>query len=442
MNLTIVVDRSGANTAIVFVLLLCMIAVCSDAAEEAQFPGGQDEVSQQDVSRATLKQLRKQAAHRPRRIIMNNDGNDTRWPVEGDLRNRETFLAKRTAPLLGSHVDAIFYGTGCSFNLYRHHSQETEPLKNAGDEEDWGWQLGLDGPDVLETMVDFGHQHGIEVFWSMRMNDTHDTKPKNAWCFSQWKKDRPQLLMGQPGQEFAYGRARWKGRWSALDYGQPEVRDKTFRILQDVATRYDVDGLELDFFRHPVFFRPQMTGDPVTQTHCDMMTGLVRRVRQMVDDVALGRERPMLIAVRVPDSFGYAKGIGLDIECWLQEELIDLLVVGGYFHLQPWEQTIAVGHRFNVPVYPCLSASRLSPDRFNNLNVTRLHGWRGEASRAWEAGANGIYVFNCFSPNDPIFRELGDPELLQSLDKDYQLNIGRLDHWLKDGSQFVKHPLP
>ncbi len=245
--------------------------------------------------------------------------------------------------------------------------------------------------------------------------------------------------MGKLGQEFPFGRANWKGRWSALDYTIPEVRDKAFRVLQDVATRYDVDGLELDFFRHPVFFKPQMTGAPVTQDHCDMLTELLRRVRRMVDDVAARRERPLLIAVRIPDSIGYCKGIGLDVERWLKDDLIDLLVAGGYFHLQPWENIVAVGHRYDVPVYPCLSASRLSSDRFNNLSVTRLKTWRAEAARAWKAGADGIYVFNCFNPRDPIYRELGDPKLLKGLDQEYQVNVGRLNHWLKDGSQFIKH---
>ena len=418
------------------ILLLACVSVHAadvvDANDPVTGPGGN----------STVKAERKRAAHRRRRIIMNNDGNDVRNLVDSLPRTRDEFLRQRTSPLVGSHVDAIFYCTGGAFNMYRHHSLETELYKNSGSDPDWGWQLGLDGPDVLETMVAFGHRHDIEVFWSLRMNDTHDAK--YAWCLSQWKKDRPQLLMGRPGEEFPFGRARWKGRWSALDFAAPEVRDKVLSILTDVATRYDVDGLELDFFRHPVFFRPQMTGDPVTQEHCDLMTDLLARVRRMADDVASQRGRPLLISIRVPDSAGYAKAIGLDVERWLADDLVDLLAAGGYFHLQPWERTVALGHRYDVPVYPCLSASRLGfatprADLFNNRNVSGPEVWRGEAARAWDAGADGIYVFNCFNPRDPIFRELGDPKLLDQLDKKYDVNVGPLDRWLKDGDQFVGH---
>ena len=104
-------------------------------ADRSEAPSGPGDPS-------TLKAERKRAAHRQRRMIMNNDGNDTRWPIAGEPRTRETFINKRTAPLVGSHVDSIFYCTGCTFNLYRHHSEESELLTSAGDKEDWGWKLG------------------------------------------------------------------------------------------------------------------------------------------------------------------------------------------------------------------------------------------------------------------------------------------------------------
>ena len=80
-----------------------------------------------------------------------------------------------------------------------------------------------------------------------------------------------------------------------------------------------------------------------------------------------------------------------------------------------------------------------------NTLFFRKHGPWAQAqgpwpkARAWDAGADGIYVFNCFNPRDPIFRELGDPKLLDKLDKKYDVNVGPLDRWLKDGDQFVWH---
>jgi len=378
------------------------------------------------------------AVHRPRRIIMNNDGNDC-WSHDdaadggAGAKTVENFLSKRTSPLVGSQVDAIFYCTGV-VNSYTHHSEETE-LRIVADRgvDDWAHELKqIAGRDSLQVMTDFCHQQDWEVFWSMRMNDTHDSGDEAL--LTEWKSSHRELLMGNPGDELPFGGKRW----SAMNYERPQVREKVFRILQDVATRYDVDGLELDFFRHPVYFRPQMTGDPVTGQHCDLMTELIKRVREMTQQVAQERGRPMLISVRVPDSLGYARAIGLDYEAWLQEGLIDIVVGGGYFHLEPWESLVALGHSYGACVYAGLSASRIV-DPSNPGGSVPIELWRGEAYTAWQAGVDGIYTFNRFNPHDPIFHELGSPETLEGKPMRCEPNPGSaIEYWLKGGEQFVR----
>ena len=105
----------------------------------------------------------------------------------------------------------------------------------------WADELIAEGSDPLRLMIDFGHSAGMELFWSMRMNDTHDSNPSYPVLMSRWKQDHRDLMMAPEQKRFPYGGRRW----SAVDYGKEEVREKVFRILRDVATRYDVDGLEL-----------------------------------------------------------------------------------------------------------------------------------------------------------------------------------------------------
>ncbi len=380
-----------------------------------------------------MKEVRKRAAHRRRRMIMNNDGNDCRRTDPSAPKTPDTFLKQRTSPLASSHVDAIFYCTGV-FNLYKHNTIEGELHKRW--EGEWTWELVEQGRDCLQIMIDFGHEHDMEVFWSMRMNDTHDSSIPQLFC--QWKEDHPEYLMGKKGDTFSHG----AGRWSAVNYALPEVRDKVFRLLKDVATRYDVDGLELDFFRHPVYFKPQMTGDPVTQEHCDMMTELLRRVRTMTEAAALKRGRPLLIAARVPDSLGYSKAIGLDLIRWLEEDLIDMLVVSGYFHLEPWEEMVKVGHQYDVPVYPCLSDSRVQKGGAAKLRKS-LECFRARAMNVWHSGADGLYMFNYFNPAGPIWRELGDSAALQKQDKVYFACVRNprvAGRWLAGGERYLRLP--
>lgn len=379
------------------------------------------------VSNADEKQLIKDrdiARHRKRRIIMNNDGNDFAPPWPDDPGKASEFLNKRTTPLIGSQVDSIFYCTGV-FNFYKHPSRETELFR------------GLPGVDPLKMMIEYCKKNQFEIFWSMRMNDSHDSGRSVPLC--EWKKAHPEYLVGKRDDNFPYG----CNRWSSVNYGLQEVRNKVYRILHDICSRYDVEGLELDFFRHPVLFSPQMTGEPVTQAQCDKMTGLLRRIRKMTVEMGLMKQHPILISIRIPDSVDYCKALGIDLIKWLEEDLIDIIVGGGYFKLEPWENLVVLGHKYNVPVYACLVKRRIQSAK-EPEGKTAIHIWRGEAFNAWKAGVDGLYTFNRFNPGDQLFREIGDPKLLKNLERIGQTAYvnedcwSRPETWLKNGRDYIR----
>ena len=389
-----------------------------------------------------LRSDRKIAARRVRRIIMNNDGHDFNNLAPGEEVTPESMLAKRTVGLLGTHVDSIFYCTGV-FNSYTHKSEESDLRTDDGKTDAVHFhELICQGTDSLEVMTSFCRQHGIEVFWSMRMNDKHEaTRP--YYTSLKWKKENPQCLMGRNGEE-SLRDATWR---FMLDYGVDASREKVYRILADVADRYDVDGMELDFFRHPVYFLPQATGEEVKDEHRELMTGLIRRVRKMTEDVGTKRGRPLLIGIRVPDSVGYCRAMGLDLERWLTEDLVDLVVFGGYFKLEPWQNAAELGRRYGVPVYACLVSRRvlMGGEAETKTSAEGLGRWRGEALAAWRAGMNGIYTFNRFEPHDQLFNELGDSNLLADLERIDQTSyaaekgFGDPGHWLQGGRKFIRH---
>lgn len=381
-----------------------------------------------DTALATYRAERARLAARPRPVICNNDGNDFQKVTEV---SKAVFLAARTTGLENTRVAAISYCTNHSWGLFSHPTKIGSVIRDpiphsTGFSTDILARYLDAGLDPLAMMVEFGKAHGIEIFWSLRMNDTHDSNPglygPGFLAANTLKTAHPEFLLGTPENK-----PRHAG-WTAVNYALPEVRDYTFRFLEEVCQNYDVDGVELDFFRHRAFFKTTANGEKATSGERAAMTGLIRRIRAMTEREGLRRGRPLLVSMRVPDSVAYCRDIGLDIETWLADGLLDLLVVGGYMQLNPWATSVALGHQHGVPVYPSLDESRVKDNDARKLRSSLL-AERGRALLAREAGADGIYKFNYFNPRSPAWSELGDPAALATQNKDYFASIRGLGAW-------------
>lgn len=368
-----------------------------------------------------LKQQRKEAAHRKRRIIYNNDGDDlTAFIRQCKQVTPDEFLSLRTSPVAGTQVDTIFYCTGLCFGILRYDSKLGDNIVRTAPDagtlpRDKTEEFLRKKMDAMKMMIVFCRNNKIEIFCSMRMNDTHDVSNKRL--FSTLKKEHPEYLNGSPEKPPKYG------AWSAVNYALPEIRDLRVRMFQEVCENYDLDGIEMDYFRHPVFFKSHATGAAVSQEERDMMTDMMRRIRRMTEDAGLKRGRPILVATRVPDSVGYCEAIGLDVARWLEEGLVDILVPSGYFRLNPWETSVELGHKHGVPVYPSLDESRMQckwPDKNEAAKIRNSSAcFRARAVNGWDSGADGIYMFNLFDPRSPLWRELGDLKTMETMDKVY-----------------------
>jgi hypothetical protein len=385
-----------------------------------------------DISTDELQQMRREAAQRERRIIFNNDGCDaTHYAIEA---TPEALLEVRTSPLIGSQVDTIFYCTNRgTFARHSHKSEaaETFLVTEGRFENNIMPELIERGTDPLEIMVQFARENDFEIFWSERMNDTHDAgRPENL---SQWKKDHPECLVG------AEDNRPPRGRWSSVDYAHEQVRDTMAEIIEDVITRYDVAGIELDFFRHPCFFASQAWEGEASAEDIATMTGFVRRIRQLCDRVALERGKPLLIAVRIQDDADYRRALGLDLEAWLDQDLVDIVTAGGYFRLNEWEETVELGHRYGKQVYAGLSESRIREREGRNA----LAAYRARATNALQAGVDGIYMFNYFKPRKPLWHEVGSLETMRGKTKHFYATYRgprTARAWLEGGGRYYSRP--
>ena len=76
-------------------------------------------------------------------------------------------------------------------------------------------------------------------------------------------------------------------------------------VICELFERFDIDGVELDFMRHPTFF-PLKYG----YANRHLMTDLVRHVKRRMADVSKDRGRRLDLAVRVPPTLYDANRLG------------------------------------------------------------------------------------------------------------------------------------
>lgn len=359
---------------------------------------------------------RKAARERPRRILFNDDGGETRVPPT-PLPRPKDFLPARIAPLAGTHVDTVIFDTTSgTFNRFAHRTQVAEMFfQRAGRyQHNILPDLAPLGTDSLRVVTEHCRTTGQEVFWTMRMNDTHDAS--NPLLIPKLKEQHPDWLMGTKEHPPK------RGTWSAVDYARPEIRDLARRTVAEVAANYDLDGVTLDFWRHPVFFRATAAEQPVGDQERTWMTRLIRDIRADLDAAGRRRGRALLLAVKVPDSVGYCRELGLDLEAWLASGAVDFLIPGGYFQLNPWSESVALARRHGVRIFASLPETRVR-DEAGKLARASLESLRARALAAWAAGVDGIEMFNHFDPTSPLWRELGDPALLRTRPKIYFASV-------------------
>lgn len=377
-----------------------------------------------------LARVREQAKRKRRRIIYNNDGCDIFSEGAG---TPEGFLAARFEHALDTQVDSIFYCTGAT-TLFSHLAQVGETYgefrtdgsgEHAVNARDNIRALREAGHDTLELAVEFCHDSEIEMLFSHRINDIHDTFLD--WELSRWKREHPEYLMGTREEAAKAGGGNSPRHWwSALDFEKPEVLDYLVAIEEDVCKRYDIDGVEIDYFRSPMFFKPNLDHQPATDAQVAVLTSFQRRLRELTIRLGAERGRPILMATRVPATREACRHVGIDIEAWLREGLTDLLPIGGGYvpFTEPITEMVELAHGHRVPVYPTISASGM---RGRDRRYGTVEAWRGAASNLWRAGADGVYVFNLF-PSGPgeRFTQLGSPETLAGLDKLFVIDNMRI----------------
>ncbi len=374
------------------------------------------------VGQAQLEQPTKGTGQKmvsQRRIIVYDDGDPLSPQVNPQIAAEgvEGFLRWRFKPCLGTQVDSYFWNIGHGLMLPPTEKFDASLSKDANRE--FGTRV----------MIQAAHEADVEILASLKMNDSHDAyvgvkyplkvqRPDLLIGDRYWPGQYPNLLPGEQGAHLGGYPEDSLLSWffAALDYAEPEVRQHRLDFIDQFCRKYDFDGLELDYFRHPLFFK---LGEE--EENLDTMTEFVRQVRGILKEIGRERGRPYLLTARVPDSPAMARRTGLDVEQWLKEGSLDLLVIGGGYmpYSGRYKEFIDMAHRYGVPAYPCVN-------HFRGHEPIRL---RSVGSNFWGLGGDGVYVFNYDGAKEgteyqQCLSQMGSSETLLGLDKAYQPDTG------------------
>jgi hypothetical protein len=253
----------------------------------------------------------------------------------------------------------------------------------------------------------------------VRMNDNHfngaqieDLPTLHHTELTQMRIEHPEWLLGDQTAE-----------WFALSWNLavPEVREHRLAHIREICSRYDWDGVELDWQRHAFHF-PQ--DDAYRMRY--LLTDLQRAVRQLTAALSKERGKPFYLAARVAGSLEMCRHIGYDLPTWTDEGLVDILIPAGGAATDPSLDVAGFARmcrETEIAVYPGFDGGL--PDPFvgpEDAKAKDAMRTRAIAHGYHRAGADGIYVFNWHANQDSrreLLSQVGSPETLQRTDKIY-----------------------
>lgn len=354
-------------------------------------------------------------------------------------QSMEAFLEKVYAPMEDTQVGAHFwsvqdntsFGESNSIDMLSRSAREYVSSENL--------RLMLKrGEDPNAGLIERGRELGIHVYASVRMNDCHfdgkQVKDLDGMGNAREvaiRREHPEWLLGNQTSE-----------WFAMawNFEVPEVRERRFAHIKDVCEKYDWDGVELDWQRHG-FHLPDDYGFRMRY----VLTDVQRAVKRMADEIGNRRGRPFYVAARVSTTLEMCRRIGYDVPVWVEEGLVDILIpaagasTDASINLTEFFEIVGSN---DVAIYPGLDADERTrrPYWFSVLRGTTTiadsyddPGPEGDytkdqminralASRYYQEGADGMYVYNWHADRSvrrELLTQIGSPDTLRRKNKIY-----------------------
>ena len=328
------------------------------------------------MQKIVLSRQHIEALNRRRRVIVNLD---TNWGIPGfedhDAEDIINFNMEFFTGLEGSQVDSIWWAWG-DMN-YGPWPSKILPVHH-------GYQKWLkSGVDPLPIGIREGRKRGLEAFYTFRINSGMDVTGEY---------DDPLFIGGSlvlkedPDWGFLSPVPSW--RFRTFNFAIKEARDYKLSIIKEVAENHDFDGIEIDWRCGAINFPDVMHA----WEHRDYLTEFMRSARMMLLDVAKRKGKPILLAARVPENIEGCHYDGLDVERWVEENLIDILALGCHNFEVDIEAFRMLTCGKEIKLYPSTDDHHSS----SGYEHPPIEVFRGVFANFWHQGADGMYTFNFY----------------------------------------------
>ena len=298
-------------------------------------------------------------------------------------------------------------------------------------------QLIADGHDPLKLLCDRCHETGLWFLPTLPVSIIGGPRAQDNGYGrkSDFAYDNPQYYVGDDNHPSAKQLGRMFGP-ERLSFLHAEVRRERFELFEELLTRYETDGVEVDLSLDNEF-GPHCRFDEVPQLAL-VLTEWLRDLRAVADRAQQSQGRRKRIYARVPAGGDEGwKMVGFEIPAWVSEGLVD-----GFVSITTAKKETPQNRRIFLDQHLDL---RPTVELTRGAGCRVLMGLRGTLGRqlassatppmiwaaaalAYEQGADGFGLCDgMWAPNGwpwtnedyATLRLLGHPDLLATADKHY-----------------------
>lgn len=283
----------------------------------------------------------------------------------------------------GSQIDAIWWDNGGNAPSPVYPSKVLPPVEFPLVKQ-WLSQ----GIDWTAKLVEATRRRNLEVFWSHRFSEV------DRWADGTQAKEKLVPLKEAHPEWTTPASYWWQGMWNLESAG---LRAHKVEVLRELATQYDLDGIQIDFARHipclPVGRQWEL------RHH---VTAFLRSVRVMLLEVAAARGRPFFLAARIPETLEGCRIDGFDVQAWSEQNLVDILTLGTRtmdVHVEAFRKIVGT----TIQLQPCFDDHHTT-DGYRYASIEYL---RGVFANHWQRGADSVMTFNWAVAKPELARAIG-----------------------------------